>query len=84
MKSKKALFAALDRFFGTPGEHHLGTVANETFGRQSMLFPDGRGRRRELEDFLEREGFRVFRTYHPAGSRLEVQVSYFKGWHWDE
>ena len=84
MKSKKKLFEALDRFFGTPEHHSLLTCGNETFGKRSFIYVDGRGRRAELERFLTAEGFKVNPNYGRGTQTVEVQVSYFKGWHWDE
>jgi len=86
--SKSKLFPALDEFFGTTeyttkklkAEH----LSNETYGRDSMIYVWAGERRAELEAFLTRKGFRVFPKYSPGGGRTEIQVSYFKGYHWNE
>ena len=61
-------------------------IGNETYGRKSMVYiqaPDLATRHR-LEKFLVSKGAKVDRSYSPSGSTTEVQVSYFKGWHWNE
>ena len=62
------------------------SMFNETYGKQSMLYvsaPDMVTRRR-LEQFLKSKGAVVNRGYSPGSPTLEVQVRYFKGYHWDE
>lgn len=62
------------------------SIGDETFGRKSMLFircPDIETRYR-LERFLHNAGVKIHEDYWPGSSIAEVQVSYFKGWHWDE
>ena len=91
MKSKVALFAALDKFGKMPtmlsfvnmGLKHP-KISDETYGKKSMIYINAGEVRRELEAYLKGKGFKVFPEYAPQGGRLEVQVSYFKGWHWDE
>lgn len=61
-------------------------LGDETYGRKSMLYiscPD-KATRRRLERHLEAKGAKVNRDYWPASSTVEVQVTYFKGWHHDE
>ena len=86
LQSKTKLFAALDRFFGTTEftEKKLDAVGNETYGRKSFIYVGGRGQRPALEAFLRSEGFGLNSNYAPGTQTVEVQVSYFKGWHHDE
>ncbi len=90
MLSKKQLFKALDVYFvttefTTKGLNATG-LSNETYGRDSMIYVSANSewQRIKLEEFLIKRGFKVHTNYHPGGTRAEVQVSYFKGWHWDE
>lgn len=68
--------------------------SDETFGRQSMIFlqwPDVETKR-EWNQRMKDAGFAVdfkygardLRNQLPESPRSAVQVSYFKGWHWDE
>lgn len=91
MKSKKALFTALDKFFGTTEysdrklKHKL--ISDETYGRNSCIYVYSEGTledRRKLERFLDKEGFKVNKDYWPGSSTTEVSVSYFRGTNWDE
>ncbi len=63
------------------------SLTNETYGRDSCLYlhcPDNEIRLR-LEDALERQGVTtVYRRYAPNGNTIEVGVTFFKGWNWDE
>ena len=88
MKSKKALFEALDLYFATnrftTDKLNAKGISNETYGRKSCIyincgFTDAR---RELENFLSVRGFQVNRDYDQGGVRSEVTVSYFKGERW--
>lgn len=61
-------------------------ISNETYGQDSHLYiktPDVATRHR-LEAFLQARGARVNLDYWPSSSTVDVQVSYFKGWHHDE
>jgi hypothetical protein len=91
MKSKKKLFEFLadwtdDRSFATLGLKH-DRVGDETYGRKSVIYlrsADQRSRD-ELEAAMRLAGFKVSRTYWRDSLRMSaVQVSYFKGWHYDE
>jgi hypothetical protein len=80
-KSKKKLYEFLDAQ-GAPYKKS----GDETYGRKSMIYiswPDYETRR-EWEAILSDNGFRVHRSYWPNSPVSEIQVSYFKGWHWDE
>lgn len=61
-------------------------VSNETYGRNSCiyLYHGDKGTRRDLERLLEARGHRVDRGYYLGSGTLEVEVTYFKGFHWDE
>jgi hypothetical protein len=68
------------------GGFRLSAVSYEAYGRKVMAylgltFPE---HRRPLEQFLIKHGLKVNTDYWPAGHVVEVQVSYFKAWHWDE
>ena len=69
------------------------SLSDETYGRDSRLYigcPD-QGIRRRLEAFLAVKGVTSMKTTYSPGSGfshdgviVEVGVTYFKGWHWDE
>lgn len=90
MKSKKALFEVLDEYFATnrftTEKLNAKGVSNETYGRKSCVYVNCGDPvvRRQLDIFLSVRGFKVNRNYGLGGSRIEVQVSYFKGTAWDE
>lgn len=95
MLSKKKLFKDLDRFkqclFKGVGSLKRGDqlafhgIADETYGRKSMIYVtvENNEARKHLEMQLESAGHRVHGNYHPGSGILEVQVKYFKGWHWN-
>jgi len=86
--SKKKLFSALDQFFGTDVYSTQGLnaqgIGDETYGRDSRIYVDTKGKRGELERFLRGLGFGVNTNYSKGSDYTEVAVSYFKGIHWDE
>ena len=90
MKSKKALFEALDGFFATnrftTDKLNAKGVSNETYGRKSCIYVHCATplERMNLEGFLTVRGFKVNRDYAFGDSSSEIQVSYFKGVGWDE
>ena len=90
MKSKKALFEALDEYFATnrfsTEKLNAKGVSNETYGRKSCVYVNCGDPvvRRQLDIFLSVRGFKVNRDYDRDGARIEVQVSYFKGERWWE
>jgi hypothetical protein len=89
MKSKKALFAWLSNRFQKPIALGSEYVMDETFGKRSMIFIGPVDMafgipRLKLEAELKMAGFAVHPDYWPGSNMVEVQVSYFKGWHWDE
>jgi len=61
-------------------------VSDETYGRNSCiyLYHGEKNTRRDLEKLLEARGHRVDRDYYLGSGTLEVEVSFFKGYHWDE
>ena len=62
-------------------------ISEETYGSRSFLYigcPD-QTTRWKLEDYLMSRGVTsVHRSYSPRSSTMEIQVTYFKGWHWNE
>ena len=62
-------------------------LSDETYDRDSRIYihcPDQVTRRR-LEWHIQGEGVTTVNTgYSPKGSTVDVGVTYFKGWHWDE
>ena len=92
MKSKKKLFEALQRINPerfpnvAKKQRQAGYISNETYGKKSMIYitESSHEARKKLESQLMDEGFNVQTSYWPGSSVLEVQVSYFKGWHWDQ
>ena len=90
MKSKKALFEALDLYFATnrftQEKLKAKGISNETYGKKSCIYvncgePDVR---QQVDLYLTARGFKVNRNYDLGGARTEVQVSYFKGERWWE
>ena len=91
MQSKTNLFMVLDtifnkdfEFYDAALEHPM--IENETFGRRSYIYILNKTQeaRAALEEKLRLVGFTPSNDYGPAGSITEVQVKYFKGFHWDE
>ena len=89
MKSKKKLFKDLEeinsvRFKGVELDSKL--ISNETYGKNSFIYvrSESREDRTKIERELEKRGHKVERDYWRESSTTSVQVSYFKGWHWDE
>jgi hypothetical protein len=89
MKSKTKLFADLEKidpvYFKGVNLNDT-NISNETYGRDSRIYIrcETFADRKSLENKLERLGYKIDPNYSPSDNRLEVQVSYFKGWHWDE
>ena len=94
MKSKKALFEFLKATFNKPAELGNNGISDETYGKDSRIYlwsiQDNWGvTRKELENKLEDNGFKVNRRWGQAHGNFkaydatEVRVSYFKGHHWD-
>jgi hypothetical protein len=89
LKSKKALFEALDGYFGTDrftkDKLNAAGISNETYGRMSCVYVncDDKEVRKNVEGFLSARGFKVNRDYDQGGKRIEVQVSYFRGEQWN-
>jgi hypothetical protein len=61
-------------------------VSDETYGNKSCVYVSAGSPqlRTKMERILTRAGFKVSETYSPTSACSEIQVSYFKGWHWDE
>ena len=61
-------------------------VCDETYGRDSRLYVRvaDMAERHRVEAAITRAGGRVHRNYSPGKPVVETQVSYFKGWHWNE
>jgi len=66
---------------------------NEVYGKKAMLYLSfaDMETRRFFEDELEKRGFKVSRDYCSVSGgcssdspTTEIQVAYFKGYHWDE
>ena len=91
MKSKKALFEFLDQYYrhveneyARDGLKHP-NIGNETYGKKSMIYLYcGDEMRGNLLSSLQVNDFDVSRSYGKDFGALEVQVNYFKGYHWDE
>ena len=64
------------------------SIGNETYGRKSMVYVHWNlipgFDRKSGEETLEAYGCNVNRRYWPGHEVSEVQVSYFKGHHWQE
>ena len=94
MKSKKALFKFLTETFNKPAALGQNSIGDETYGKDSRIYlwniqAVWGVSRKELEDKLEDNGFKVNRRWgqacgsYKAYDATEVRVSYFKGHHWD-
>jgi hypothetical protein len=93
LKSRKALWLFLKDMQDKPDAPKLKHLPkseknfqNETYGKASMIYltwesPDAR---KAGERALTNAGFKVHDDYWPGSAISEVQVSYFKGVHWDE
>ncbi len=89
MKSKKALFKYVNEKYNVNLSLDTDGVSDETYGRDSRIYLWGVEEffgmtRREFEADLKEAGFKVRDSYAPGEDVVEVSVSYFKGWHWDE
>ena len=94
MKSKKALFSWLAsqptlKTYGQKVDLKYKGISDETYGKTSCIYiwdtPRTLGMsRKDAEIMLINAGFRVNRKYWPESDAIELVVSYFKGWHWDE
>lgn len=88
MKSKKALFQLFKELWDLDVNLNSPGISNETYGRDSRIYINApravKATRKLLENTLENHGFKVHRSYWPGSDIVEVSVSYFKGWHWDE
>lgn len=98
MKSKKALFEFLNTHFNrTDLSLTSPNISDETYGKKSCIYLwDIKGmynmERGEFERLLQDNGFVVNPKYGKGLAKYgmqdydatEIQVSYFKGYHWDE
>lgn len=85
--SKKKLFQTLDDIYEVDAfteaqlSHHM--IGNETFGRKSCIYVNTNSPEEKM--VVQREliinDFAVNEKYGRGTNRIEVQVSYFKGWH---
>lgn len=83
MTSKKRLLADMATM---EGGGQLAYGSNETYGRRSFIYltvltPE---MKTTLVDALISLGHRVDPGWTRQNKGVAVQVSYFKGWHWDE
>lgn len=91
LKSRKVLYTALQDIKSS-GEADLKLPAsykdlsNEVYGRKAMIYVSwaSPADRKKGEEALLIKDFKVNRKYWPGSSTSAVQVSYFKGHHWDE
>lgn len=68
------------------GEFTPKNISYEAYGRKvcAYISVNDMATRERLEKFLIGQGLRVDRQYSPVRPTVEVQISYFKAWHWDE
>lgn len=61
-------------------------ISDETYGSKSMIYINwgSPAERKQMEPKLRDAGFPGNKKYSPGSSTSEVQVAWFKGWHWDE
>jgi hypothetical protein len=69
----------------TKGVAHK-SVSFEIYGKDAQAYINVKdmAARTCLELLLISEGQKVSRTYWPGHPVVNVKVTYFKGWHWDE
>lgn len=100
MKSKSKLFTLLQEFnperfkdalekYSRNGKGRYypnAHVGDETYGHKSMMYIywGNEDTAKEGEIFLKKNGFNPTSYIKSNPTTSEVQVSYFKGWHWDE
>lgn len=58
----------------------------EAFGRDIRCYVhlDDMDKRKQLEKFLKTKGIAADPAYYPGKPVVDIPVSYFKAWHWDE
>lgn len=58
----------------------------EAYGRdvRCYLYTDTFEKRKEIERFLRKNRLDYCSDYAPGRPIVEIKVSYFKAWHWDE
>ena len=90
VKSKTALFKLLSELTGKT-DIRIGkySISDETYGRRSFLYfynieTEWGYSRKMFESLLTRWGFKCNPRWYKEADATEVQVSYFKGYHWDE
>ena len=90
MKSKTKLFILLteltnDNTWQEEGLNHS-QITDETYGKSSHIYVGLASiqEREYMENLIEQNGFKVNRGYWKGSTCTEVEVSYFKGYHWDE
>ena len=86
MKSKKKLFEDIKEIFGLDISLKKGAT-DETYGKESFIYINWSNHNRqrdEVEARLELLGYAIDKNYWKDSQVSAIQVSYFKGWHWDE
>ena len=66
------------------GTYMAFSLMDEVYGKKAMIYvywasPEDK---KKGEAELKQRGYRIHRYDPPTAS--EIQVTYFKGWHWDE
>jgi len=58
----------------------------EAYGRDVRCYVtvDDMDKRKKLEQYLKTKGIAASPTYSPGRPVVDIPVSYFKAWHWDE
>lgn len=58
----------------------------EAYGRnvRCYVFAKSSEGRKKLESFLKTEKVMFSKSYWPEGHTVDIGVTYFKAWHWDE
>lgn len=58
----------------------------EAYGRNVRCYVSAKSLegRKKLEAFLKAEKVMFSRSYWPGSHTVEIGVTYFKAWHWDE
>lgn len=93
MKSKKKLFALFKEKYGKDLTLESPGISDETYGKRSFVYvydtvktfgvPRGQVIRDLVAAGFPRPGDWGKDNLYPKNG-LEIRVSYFKGWHWDE
>jgi hypothetical protein len=89
MHSRKRLYEDLtqlkkDKALAVKLPDSYKNMNNEVYGKQACIYVccETEGAKADTIHYLKKLGHKINEKYQ-ATHMIEVQVSYFKGWHWD-